>query len=102
MSSHSGNASEDASVSCFNSSTSKDKNRTVPISTSNESGGTGPYEVVCTENITEFEVYDEIFTLLYAVDGTNTTLSNEVSAAGRGNSKSQGGVRRSLSIGTVR
>ena len=106
MSSHSGNAPEDTSMSCFNSSTSKNENRATSISTSNEGSGTGPYEVVYTEKSTEVDGSEETITLHYAFDDTNTTLFDEVTATEsllmlsevRDNSKSQGGVGRSLSL----
>ena len=91
-------SSTTASSSYLNSSASTNDNRTSSISTSSEAGGSGPYEVVYTEKTTEVDGSEEVITLHYAFDDTNTTLFDEVTATEsllmlseiRDNSKSQG------------
>ena len=80
-------------------STQPNTNSRIPaISTASEGGGGSSYEVVYTEKTTEIDGSEELITLHYAFEDTNTTLFDEVAASEsllmlseiRDNSKSEG------------
>ena len=70
------------------------------MSTSSEGATSVPYEVVYTEKVTENDGSEEVVTLHYAFDETNSTLFDEVAASesllmlseGRDSSRFQGAL----------
>ena len=80
------------------STQSNTDSRIQATSTASEGGGGSSYEVVYTEKTTEIDGSEELITLHYAFDDTNTTLFDEVAASEsllmlseiRDNSKSKG------------
>ena len=67
----------------MNPSTATISNRRSSICTSSENGATssGPYEVVYTEKTTESDGSEEVITLHYAFDESNSSLFDEVAAS---------------------
>jgi hypothetical protein len=87
-------------TSYMNPSTSTTSNRRSSMSTSSEGATSVPYEVVYTEKVTENDGSEEVVTLHYAFDETNSTLFDEVAASesllmlseGRDSSRFQGAL----------